>query len=500
MRWTEPSLVSRLRAAGRRNCMLISILIGVLINGPALVFAQLITPVNLPDSVVLVLKLISRTQVEATTGVVIHSSGLVLIPAEFATSDDEVVVLDGGTDIVLHGRPATMVQNSLADGLAVLSVPELNRLPLLVSSSDQIASDVLHFATFPPAKTLAERMQTLGLELILETSKLDQALTVSIDTPLPNVAGPLFDRCGLLNGFNLATGTPTLEGPDYPRTLLGQELKEILLGFDIGIDLSACERVESPGLAAETGAEPEKSVDSSVNQLINQMEEEPKSEEEIPKTTQTDLQTQESPLEDQKTQETVSSRNLTVWFVILFALTAISYVGMRRKSANSSLTKTVTHRNTPEPGTEQLLWADKTELLASVFPLQAFEYIPGLPELSEGSEALLCIERTNHEGQTFRSYHDVTDSGLKLLIADEGNTDILINEKELAGPQAGIEVRRNQNEFKLVLSNTSGAGGISIQNVPCLDGDQLYIGPDHVLAVGNFKITFKLIGRPGEAE
>lgn len=488
MRWTGRILIR----------ILLGIMIGMLAFGPPIVAAQQIKTVELPESVVLVLKLISRTQVEATTGVVIHSSGLVLIPAEFGMPDDEIVVLDGGTDIVLHGRPATMIRNSLANGLAVLAVPELNRIPLLVSGSEQLPSDVLHFATFPPARTVAERTQSLGLELYLESSKLDKSLTISIDTPLPNVAGPLFDRCGLLSGFNLATGTETLEGPDYPRTLLGQELKDILLGFKLDIGFADCEKVIKPQLTAQSGAVQEETVGTSTDELPDQLEEEQVSAEETPIATPPGIQTPEHPADNQKAVDSPASRNLSGWVAILAVLAAIFIVLMRRKSLNSSLLNTASHKEIRDPDTEHLLAAGNDNLSSSGFRLQSCEDISGLPVFSEGTNALLCLQRTNQASQSFKSYHEVSSKGLRMLIADEGSTDILINEKDFSGPQAGIEVRGTGNHYQLLLSNRGEASGVSIQNTPCLAGELLYIEPDDVVAVGHFEISFKLIGRPKE--
>ena len=63
----------------------------------------------MPSWTVPVLRLVSATHVEPTTGVVISDSGLVLVPADFATIGDEIIVLDGGTDIIRNGRPAKII-------------------------------------------------------------------------------------------------------------------------------------------------------------------------------------------------------------------------------------------------------------------------------------------------------------------------------------------------------------------------------------------------------
>ena len=80
---------------------------------------------SMPDWTVPVLRLVSATHVEPTTGVVISDSGLVLVPADFATIGDEIIVLDGGTDIIRNGRPATIIHRFPGEGLQVLSVTGL---------------------------------------------------------------------------------------------------------------------------------------------------------------------------------------------------------------------------------------------------------------------------------------------------------------------------------------------------------------------------------------
>ncbi|MFC1720034.1 hypothetical protein ACFL00_02695, partial [Pseudomonadota bacterium] len=63
-------------------------------------------PGSMPSWTVPVLRLVSATYVVPTTGIVISDNGLVLVPKDFAGADDEIIVLDGGTDIIRNGRPA----------------------------------------------------------------------------------------------------------------------------------------------------------------------------------------------------------------------------------------------------------------------------------------------------------------------------------------------------------------------------------------------------------
>ena len=72
-----------------------------------------------------VLRLVSATHVEPTTGVILSDTGLVLVPEDFASMGDEIIVLDGGTDIIRNGRPARIEQKFAFEGLQVLAVEGL---------------------------------------------------------------------------------------------------------------------------------------------------------------------------------------------------------------------------------------------------------------------------------------------------------------------------------------------------------------------------------------
>jgi len=74
---------------------------------------------SMPAWVVPVLRLVSSTHVEPTTGVVISSTGMVLVSDSFASAGDEIIVLDGGTDLVRNGRPAKILQRFPSKGLMV---------------------------------------------------------------------------------------------------------------------------------------------------------------------------------------------------------------------------------------------------------------------------------------------------------------------------------------------------------------------------------------------
>ncbi|MCU0990522.1 MAG: hypothetical protein MUE63_13265, partial [Xanthomonadales bacterium] len=105
--------------------------------------------------VVPVLRLVSATHVEPTTGVVLSSAGLVLVPHDFARIGDEIVVLDGGTDIIRNGRPARFERSFPELGLKVLAVDGLNRRAAPVPALPLADGGTLTLTAFPPAEDIA---------------------------------------------------------------------------------------------------------------------------------------------------------------------------------------------------------------------------------------------------------------------------------------------------------------------------------------------------------
>ena len=118
--------------------------------------------VPMPASIVLVLKLVSNTHVKPVTGIVISDDGLILVPAEFVSTEGEIVVLDGGTDIAGHGRPATVVNPSINGGLALISVEGLDLPGITLAKSSQASASDFHLSAFPPAKYIAKGASPFG--------------------------------------------------------------------------------------------------------------------------------------------------------------------------------------------------------------------------------------------------------------------------------------------------------------------------------------------------
>ena len=207
---------------------------------------------SMPPYVVPVLRLVSSTHVEPTTGLVISESGLVLVPMDFATEEDEVIVLDGGTDIIRNGRPAHLKDFFPTEGLQILSVPGLRRQAAPFSGEPMVDGAAIELTAYPPAERIAEGEAPLHVasSVVVFGERADPA--VSGDTPLPNVTGPLLDECGNVAAYSLAHDVQAMETHPGTRYKWRRTLLAVLAKLQVSPAPSACR-----GAVPETPPEPE---------------------------------------------------------------------------------------------------------------------------------------------------------------------------------------------------------------------------------------------------
>jgi hypothetical protein len=203
----------------RRSLLLLSLIL----LSPVLLSTQNLLAQQVPDGVVLVLKLVSATHVRPTTGIVISADGLIMVPAGFIDEGDEVVVMDGGTDILSNARPARTIKRSVKEGIAVLSVEGLNRRPISLSNRALDPERVLHFTAFPVAEELANGAPPIWLAIKLSQDASNPQTGISASTALPNLSGAIIDNCGQLVGLNLSRGEPGANTNTKPALLAGKE-------------------------------------------------------------------------------------------------------------------------------------------------------------------------------------------------------------------------------------------------------------------------------------
>lgn len=198
----------------------------------------------LPAWAVLVLQPVGDKRVRPVTGAVVSAAGTVVVPADFAALGDVLIVLDGGSDIIEHGRAATVRARDEAAGITLLDVPGLVRPPAVLAATPPAADAVLHLAAFPPAEQIAAGAAPLWLPARAGDLRPapDEAPTAGDDGagPLPNVSGPLLDHCGHLAGYSLADGVPGMQAVAGTRYAWSDALAPALHLAAIPVAAAAC--------------------------------------------------------------------------------------------------------------------------------------------------------------------------------------------------------------------------------------------------------------------
>lgn len=213
------------------------------------------------DALVLVLNLLSSTHARTATGVVLARAegagpALVLVAADFVAAGDQIVILDGGTDINRHGRATRTVARSAEAGFALLEAEGLARRGLALAMEDPAMGERLGFTAWPPAEQLAEGAARLSRRVRFTGGN---AAAPVFDPALPNVAGPLLNACGQIAGMNLSAQTPSLEDREPPRILWSGDLGVALLAAEFNVARRPCGG--ATGLAAATADEAGKAAE-----------------------------------------------------------------------------------------------------------------------------------------------------------------------------------------------------------------------------------------------
>lgn len=457
---------------------------------------------SMPGWTVPVLRLVSATHVEPTTGVVLSDSGMVLVPADFAGPGDEIIVLDGGTDIIRNGRPAKIVQRFSSEGLEVLSVPALQRSGASFSSGPLIDGSRVRLHAFPPAELIAEGKPPLDIEAAISAPVENGKPSISGETRLPNVSGALVDECGNLAGYSSANGVQSMSTSEFPRYQFKDTLIRLAGELQLTVKIAECNPVSAESDEPSTEAEPEAAMEESPPQPEEQAPEnstkpdvpdvaepevtdpaEESGQEEIGETLQqgeeTDLLEEiailpplEAPIDlntpgDKPDAAENSGLPAWLWLVVAVILLGGGFLVHRlRKGSNLSNDEIQSIRPQPEP-----LSADADEEA----PLS-----PGLD-----SELIIVGEMT--DGARFEARCPVSSQAINLVIG-RGQADIAIESPVISRRHATM----NGTADQLTLSDLGSSNGTSINGVPCLEGETLYVRPGDTIIVGNARFRFTI--------
>ncbi len=430
---------------------------------------------SLPSWVVPVLRLVSATHVEPTTGIVLSDTGLVLVPEGFASLGEEIIVLDGGTDIIRNGRPARIEEKFLADGVQVISVQGLSRRGVSLSAGPLADGDQVRLAAFPPAELIAEGKPPLNLTASVVVLRESGIPAISEDTPLPNVTGPLIDSCGDLAGFSVADDVQSMEASPATRYAWRASILQFFERMQITPRESACAAAEQqiPPEPIVEEPPPEPVIEEEPAEAKEQVvEEEPLAEPEEDFTLEFDiLPPIEKDFEQVPVIEEESGPGGWFWLimaVILFGLgfTLHRYRQMQRKNELEGAGSLAT--GTPEPINEE---GDEDET----------EPVPDF------LDSQLHIEGILSDGTVFEDSCAVSKNAINIVIG-RGDADLRIDSVAVSRHHASL----NGTATELTLSDLGSSNGSSINGVPCLEGEIMFIEPGDSIVLGDARFNIDI--------
>lgn len=479
------SLFPTARPALRRLLLLLLLPLALLVHAAG--HAQAIDPRDgryglnedgsMPPWVVPVLRLVSSTHVEPTTGLVLSDSGLVLVPMGFASEGDEVIVLDGGTDIVRHGRPAHLKDYFPAEGLQVLSVPGLRRSPAPFAAEALVDGARVELTAFPPAERIAEGDPPLHAAATITVFGAAADPAVSGETPLPNVTGPLLDACGNVAAYSLAHDVQTMDSHPGTRYRWRATLLAVLGRLGIEPAPSACGRAEAQAAPAEPPPEPEAAPQAEPSPPEQPATPEPAAEEEA-------VAADEAVEEPEAEAETLDIDRLPpfeapepapapapepgsgfAWAWLLAGLALLAggaWLHLRRRQAAAG-----------PAGAMPVGEDDGDEADEPVAPVAG------------SADRRLALRGTLADGAPFEAACAVDSGAIDLLLGRGAEADLVVPTAAVSRRHARLQGRAGA----LTVADLGSANGTSVNGVPCLEGEVLYVGPGDVLVLGDARLA-----------
>jgi hypothetical protein len=461
-------------------CLLLCLLHGV--SGPAAAQSR-----ELPDWVVPVLRLVSSTHVEPTTGVVLSNDGLVLVAADFAAPGDEIIVLDGGTDIIRNGRPARLERGFPDLGLEVLQVDGLRRTAAPVAPADPADGSSLKLRAFPPAEQIAEGAPPLSSETTANVFPESETPALSADKPLPNVTGPLLDECGNLAAFSLAEGVQTLTPSAGTAYRWRPALHAVLLELQLPVTGIPC------GAGATGAVEPSTTeTDEPAQQPVPEQPAAPEAAaaatpagEDLPEEEQEPGIAEAEPTIEllppfevdvadgsEATEPVVADAPPAPWPWLLGGLALLAAGGgfylLRRRDRAALSVQASTAR------------ADRPDLAE-----RALEEVPGGGPTP--ADCRLVLQGRLADGRPFEAATAVSEHAINVEIG-RGGAELVIDSPSVSRRHA----RLNGTRAALTLTDLGSSNGSSINGVPCLEGEIMYLEEGDQVMLGDARFTIAI--------
>lgn len=488
-----------------RRCLAV-MLLALLTVAPALAQqAGTISP-----SLVLVLKLVSTTHVQPVTGIVVSADGQVLVPADFLSAgadpeNDEIIVLDGGTDIIRHGRPARIIADRVNDTMALLAVEGLKRPAIVLSDVREDVENRLHLEAFPPAKDIADGADPLWIPV---AGLPDGETPLNDVTPLPYVTAAIMDSCGNLAAISLASGMQSLAGDKPTRIIAAGDLRRELESLQIELPIAKCSAVANqvaPNATGEDFSAEANSDGEGPDPTIPQEETVPAEEENATgEGTQTTAYESDSgepaqpviefPPTPQQAEDHAESKLVSWLLVIGFIIAGVVLIRRIRPAekdtAGVAQSDDVTQSQpaSDEPDTVQLE-AGGDKATARPRSGQADEQaMPDFKELGEGSNALVMLEGRLDSDTRFKRYCEVDVKRIDISIG-RGDADISIEHPTVSRRHACLQYLNGS----MTLSDLGSSNGTFIRGVPCLPGEVMFVEKGDEIFLGDVGFHIRLI-------
>jgi len=450
-------------------------------------------------SVVLVLKLVSNTHVKPTTGIVVTDDGLVLIPADFADANagDEIVVLDGGTDILRNGRPAKIINRSSSGEFMVLKVEGLNRPGFILSDGTVNPENKLHLEAFPPAEYIAKGARPLWVPI-----------EVSAQTPLPYVSGAIIDDCGYLAGLSRTSGTQSLESGRSPVLIFTADLSAALDSMQISLPVASCGH---PPL-------PENTTAGTTNDSIIAAEPQvPAPEHKGPSPLAADIGEalvmapsvdvlQDADVVPNKPATSEIAERPSIWHrvplwlllpgVVILGLLirrGLFFFRMSRHPQGPTApahTKPVSQSASEEPDTTELqAGSDPSAPQPRSIPLDESQSLD-VKAMPPGCNGFVKIEGLLDTDIRFERFCAVDTQRIDIVIG-RGESDISIEHPAISRTHARVKYDTEH----MTLSDLGSSNGTFIRGIPCLAGEILFINDSDDIALGDVRIRISVISK-----
>ncbi len=460
---------------------------------------------DLPKSVVLVLKLVSANRVKPVTGVVVGDNGLVVVPADFITPGNELIVMDGGSDIVRNGRPGKPAKRATFRGLAVLSANGLAKPAILLAPAKPPANSTYYLAAFPPAEEIAQGAPPLHLPVELSWSEGSNGSGFTMTSPPANITGAIVDRCGNLVGLNLASGEPSPANSKLPTTILGRDLERALAALRIELRRGSCSQVPTSSAQSDAVAEDIEKMPSTPASDVQ----DPEPEDEETTATAPPEPAKQAPQSGLPVGHQPGSTGtlipatppsllatVPIWLWIVGAAAFIAvlvkvvfFSGLLKQSLQTP--SRAAHKFHPadstEPDTGLLTEASGASARNPSGGLPEEQPIPDVNSLPVGFDGIVVIDGYWSDGSSFRRFC-LVDTGHIDVVMGRGDADICIATAAISRRHVKIE----NAGAKLTLSDLGSSNGTFIRGIPCLPAEIMYIEADDEIVLGDIRLRISL--------